>query len=274
MRTSVRVAGAIGAGALVVLTAVGCSSDSKSKESSTSAASSASSTSSSAAAQPADYTALLIKATDLVAPEVFSASAPIPNPNGNPGVAASFSNPDGTHVVGDTILILSDRDADRARAPIPSLLATASVHHHLVRLGQRTRCALIVDTNGDDKADKEIEVAGGWKETFHQVDGLGVAYDRRDGSVYYGRGTGNFTDPLLRDKDGNVVAELNVPNGASVEVTPTPAATPPQAPASATHDAEGTEPPGRGAEASTRALRARRRTLALRVLGSSWTNLT
>lgn len=108
MRTSVRVAGAIGAGALVVLTAVGCSSDSKSKESSTSAASSASSTSSSAAAQPADYTALLIKATDLVAPEVFSASAPIPNPNGNPGVAASFSNPDGTHVVGDTILILSD----------------------------------------------------------------------------------------------------------------------------------------------------------------------
>ena len=51
---------------------------------------------------------MLIKATDLVAPEVFSASAPIPNPNGNPGVAASFSNPDGTHVVGDTILILSD----------------------------------------------------------------------------------------------------------------------------------------------------------------------
>ena len=47
---------------------------------------------------------------------------------------------------GYTILILSDRDADRARAPIPSLLATASVHHHLVRLGQRTRCALIVES--------------------------------------------------------------------------------------------------------------------------------
>ena len=42
---------------------------------------------------------------------------------------------------GYTILILSDRDADRERAPIPSLLATSGVHHHLVRQGTRTRCA-------------------------------------------------------------------------------------------------------------------------------------
>jgi len=47
---------------------------------------------------------------------------------------------------GYTILILSDRDADRVRAPIPSLLATAGVHHHLVRKGSRTRCALIIET--------------------------------------------------------------------------------------------------------------------------------
>ncbi|MBM3770944.1 MAG: glutamate synthase large subunit [Acidimicrobiia bacterium] len=46
---------------------------------------------------------------------------------------------------GYTILILSDRDADRTRAPIPSLLATASVHHHLVRLGRRTNCALVLE---------------------------------------------------------------------------------------------------------------------------------
>jgi hypothetical protein len=116
MKTSVKVAGAIGASALAVLTAAGCSSDSKSKESSTSASSSASSSASpasssamsSAAAQPADYSALLIKGTDLVAPEVFTASAPTQNPNGQPGVATAFSNPDGSHVVGDTILILAD----------------------------------------------------------------------------------------------------------------------------------------------------------------------
>src|SRR5438034_11008575 len=45
-----------------------------------------------------------------------------------------------------TILILSDRAADRDRAPMPSLLATAGVHHHLVRLGKRTRCALVIES--------------------------------------------------------------------------------------------------------------------------------
>jgi glutamate synthase (ferredoxin) len=47
---------------------------------------------------------------------------------------------------GYTIVILSDRGADRERAPIPSLLATAGVHHHLVRRGSRTRCGLVLET--------------------------------------------------------------------------------------------------------------------------------
>src|SRR5438105_1162907 len=47
---------------------------------------------------------------------------------------------------GYNIIILSDRGADRDRAPIPSLLATSGVHHHLVREGTRTRCALVVET--------------------------------------------------------------------------------------------------------------------------------
>ena len=33
-----------------------------------------------------------------------------------------------------------------AQAPIPSLLATAGVHHHLVREGTRTRCALVLES--------------------------------------------------------------------------------------------------------------------------------
>jgi glutamate synthase domain-containing protein 2/glutamate synthase domain-containing protein 1/glutamate synthase domain-containing protein 3 len=44
------------------------------------------------------------------------------------------------------ILILSDRGVDATHAPIPSLLATAGVHHHLVREGTRTRCGLLVET--------------------------------------------------------------------------------------------------------------------------------
>jgi len=47
---------------------------------------------------------------------------------------------------GHTILILSDRGVTERCAPIPSLLATAGVHHHLVREGTRTRCALLLET--------------------------------------------------------------------------------------------------------------------------------
>ena len=44
------------------------------------------------------------------------------------------------------ILILSDRGVDAGHAPIPSLLATAGVHHHLVREGARTKCGLLVES--------------------------------------------------------------------------------------------------------------------------------
>jgi glutamate synthase (NADPH) large chain len=47
---------------------------------------------------------------------------------------------------GHTVLILSDRGVNERLAPIPSLLATAGVHHHLVRQGLRTRCALVVES--------------------------------------------------------------------------------------------------------------------------------
>jgi glutamate synthase (ferredoxin) len=46
---------------------------------------------------------------------------------------------------GFDILILSDRGVNADKAPIPSLLATAGVHHHLVREGTRTKCALVVE---------------------------------------------------------------------------------------------------------------------------------
>jgi glutamate synthase domain-containing protein 2/glutamate synthase domain-containing protein 1/glutamate synthase domain-containing protein 3 len=47
---------------------------------------------------------------------------------------------------GVNILILSDRNVGEERAPMPSLLAVAAVHHHLVRAGTRLRCGLIVET--------------------------------------------------------------------------------------------------------------------------------
>ncbi|CAN5425260.1 glutamate synthase large subunit [soil metagenome] len=47
---------------------------------------------------------------------------------------------------GASILILSDRGVDADKAPIPSLLATAAVHHHLIREGNRTQAGLVIET--------------------------------------------------------------------------------------------------------------------------------
>ena len=47
---------------------------------------------------------------------------------------------------GATILILSDRQINKDYAPIPSLLATSGLHHHLVREGMRTKATVIVET--------------------------------------------------------------------------------------------------------------------------------
>ncbi|MCW8951200.1 MAG: glutamate synthase large subunit [Rhodospirillales bacterium] len=47
---------------------------------------------------------------------------------------------------GYNIIVLSDRNVCADRIPIPSLLATAAVHHHLVREGLRTESGLVVET--------------------------------------------------------------------------------------------------------------------------------
>ncbi len=43
-------------------------------------------------------------------------------------------------------IILSDRDIARDRAPIPSLLAVATVHHHLIKVKKRMQSGLILET--------------------------------------------------------------------------------------------------------------------------------
>ncbi|WP_304191461.1 glutamate synthase large subunit [Phenylobacterium aquaticum] len=44
------------------------------------------------------------------------------------------------------ILILSDREASPDRIPIPAALATAAVHHHLIRQGLRMQTGLVIET--------------------------------------------------------------------------------------------------------------------------------
>ncbi|MBB3754386.1 glutamate synthase domain-containing protein 2/glutamate synthase domain-containing protein 1/glutamate synthase domain-containing protein 3 [Mycolicibacterium sp. BK634] len=62
---------------------------------------------------------------------------------------------------GARTLVISDRDSDHTRAPIPSLLAVAAVHHHLVRTKQRTMVALVVES-GDAREVHHIALLIGY----------------------------------------------------------------------------------------------------------------
>jgi glutamate synthase (ferredoxin) len=47
---------------------------------------------------------------------------------------------------GANILILSDKGVNKAKAPIPALLASAGLHHHLIRRGTRTKVGLVLES--------------------------------------------------------------------------------------------------------------------------------
>jgi glutamate synthase (NADPH/NADH) large chain len=62
---------------------------------------------------------------------------------------------------GINIIILSDRMVGPDRVPIPALLATAGVHHHLIRRGLRTSVGLVVET-GDAREVHHFCVLAGY----------------------------------------------------------------------------------------------------------------
>jgi glutamate synthase (NADPH/NADH) large chain len=62
---------------------------------------------------------------------------------------------------GFNIIILSDRLVGPDRIPIPSLLATAAVHHHLIRKGLRTSVGLVVET-GDAREVHHFALLAGY----------------------------------------------------------------------------------------------------------------
>jgi glutamate synthase (ferredoxin) len=70
--------------------------------------------------------------------------------DGGPGLESAledlFAAADRAIADGYNLLILSDRGIDSARAGIPALLATAGLHHHLIRQGTRTLVSLLVES--------------------------------------------------------------------------------------------------------------------------------
>ncbi|MBL8385888.1 MAG: glutamate synthase subunit alpha [Burkholderiales bacterium] len=68
---------------------------------------------------------------------------------------------------GHNILIVSDRAVDAARVPIPALLATSAIHHHLVRKGLRTTTGLVVETGSAREVHHFALLAGYGAEAIH-----------------------------------------------------------------------------------------------------------
>jgi hypothetical protein len=108
-------AGVIAVSTLTGVSLAGCSSHSKT------ATPTSGSATTTTHAQLSDYTKLLIKASDINAPEPFTASPAVNNPNGQQGATTTFSDQDRSHAIIDTIQILPDPAAaanalDSARA--------------------------------------------------------------------------------------------------------------------------------------------------------------
>jgi len=114
MRNSRMLVVGVAAATALTVSVAGCGGNktsspaSTTKSGSATSATSSSGPSSSAPAQPTDYTGLLIQATDINAPIQFNGSPPVNNPNGQPGVATTFSTQDGSHAIKDTIQVFAD----------------------------------------------------------------------------------------------------------------------------------------------------------------------
>ena len=110
---------------------------------------------------------------------------------------------------------------DSLRAPIGMALTPPNyARGEGVFVAAKGKVSLLVDTNHDGRADQELIVADGWKEISHGVDALGVAVDR-EGNIFFGLGTANFTDAYLLDRStGTARYDLKSERGTILKVSP------------------------------------------------------
>lgn len=133
-----------------------------------------------------------------------------------PNINGVKYRPDGKLVAlgyGGNIYLLSDSDGDGVEDKVELFWATNSLRAPIgmaltppgypqgqgVFVAAKGKVSLIVDTDGDDRADKEMIIAQGWKELSHGVDALGVAVDA-EGAVYFGLGVADFTNAYLVER--------------------------------------------------------------------------
>ncbi|MCH8237169.1 MAG: glutamate synthase subunit alpha, partial [Proteobacteria bacterium] len=104
-----------------------------------------------------------------------------PAADGAKGIAAALdtlcANAADVVLEGHNILILSDRGVNVDKVAIPALLATAAVHHHLIREGLRTEVGLVVETGETRKVHDFCLLAGYGAEAINPY----LAFDTLSG---------------------------------------------------------------------------------------------
>lgn len=114
MRMSRTVIAGVAATAALTVSVAGCGGNKPQPSKSGSATSAPSATSSAPASSPPaqsnEYAKLLIQPSDINAPVPFTAAPPTGNPNGQPGVATTFKDDDGSHAIKVTIQVYDDPD--------------------------------------------------------------------------------------------------------------------------------------------------------------------
>jgi glutamate synthase (NADPH) large chain len=106
---------------------------------------------------------------------------------------------------GATIIVLSDRGVDADNVPIPSLLATAAVNHHLIRAGLRVRCGLVVET-GEAREVHHFALLVGYGaaavnpylalETYRGLAAEGMLVDARGGQLDLEKAVRNYAKAI------------------------------------------------------------------------------
>jgi len=136
---------------------------------------------------------------------------------------------------GGNVHLLTDSDGDgledraelfwknegQLRAPIGMALTPPGyARGRGVLVAAKSKCVLLLDSDGDDRADEEVIVADGWTELPHGVDALGATFDPRDHAVYFGLGIQNFTDAYLLSGGEDAKYRLDSERGTILRVAP------------------------------------------------------
>lgn len=110
---------------------------------------------------------------------------------------------------------------DTFRGPIGLALAPQGFRHGFgAFVPSKGKVSFVVDVDGDDVADEERVIATGWQEISQAVDALGVDIDPRDGSIWFGLGTGDYTNAYRVDGAGQAHYDLGSDRGTIQRIAP------------------------------------------------------